>query len=86
MLAKKESLATLNHKVDQRQLLIEALFEQYSGALNVSEIQMLKAILVDTNQLIKKMESAKLNKRNRIIEHKNKGKRIHLYTSIAKQK
>ena len=85
-LSREGSLATLDHKVNQRQALIETLFEQYSESLLDNDIEKLKAILVESSQLIETMQLAKLNRGDEIIKHKNKGNRIRLYTSIAKQK
>lgn len=86
MLSREGSLATLDHKINQRQALIETLFEQYSESLLDHDIEKLKAILDESSQLIETMQLAKLNRGDEIIKHKNKGNRIRLYTSIAKQK
>ncbi|MFT6326473.1 MAG: hypothetical protein ACJAYK_001457 [Crocinitomicaceae bacterium] len=85
-LANKDSLATLDHKIKQRQLLIESLFNKYKDELSSNDIVVLKAIQHSTSGLLNKMESAKLNRGDEIIKHKSKGNRIRLYTSIAKQK
>lgn len=85
-LASKDSLATLDHKINQRQKLIEALFSQFKDQLNTDDITLLKSIKKSSSNLLDKMESAKLNRGDEIIKHKTKGNRIRLYTSIAKQK
>lgn len=86
MLSREGSLATLDHKVNQRQSLIEALFEQFSDSLSQDDLDKLTIILDESSQLIKKMQLAKVNRGNEIIKNKSKGNRIRLYTSIAKQK
>ena len=85
-LASKDSLATLDHKINQRQKLIESLFNNYKDQLNADDITLLKSIEKSASSLLGKMESAKLNRGDEIIKHKTKGNRIRLYTSIAKQK
>jgi hypothetical protein len=85
-LASKDSLATLDHKINQRQKLIESLFNNYKDQLNADDITLLKSIKKSASSLLGKMESAKLNRGDEIIKHKTKGNRIRLYTSIAKQK
>jgi hypothetical protein len=85
-LASKDSLATLDYKINQRQKLIESLFNNYKDQLNTDDITLLKSIKKISLSLLDKMESAKLNRGDEIIKHKTKGHRIRLYTSIAKQK
>ena len=85
-LAGKDSLATIDHKIKQRQILLESLFSQYSADLTTDDLVQLKSIQQNAISLLNKMESAKINRGDEIIHHKSKGKRIRLYTSIAKQK
>lgn len=85
-LVSKESLATLDYKIKQRQALIENLFDEYASELNQDDMLILDKIRQSSGHLIKVMESSKEHKSDQIIKHKNKGKRIRLYTNIAKQK
>jgi len=85
-LVSKESLATLDHKIKQRQTLIEHLFDVYGSELNQDDMAILEKIRQSSAGLLKDMESSKMDKSDEIIQHKNKRSRIRLYTNIAKQK
>lgn len=85
-LVSKKSLATLDHKIKQRQEIIESVFDHYASELNQDDMAVLESIRQTSGQLITEMESSKDDKSEQIIKHKNKGSRIRLYTNIAKQK
>lgn len=85
-LVSKKSLATLDHKIKQRQAAIENLFDHYASDLNQQDMVVLDKIRQSSGQLLKEMESSKEDKGDQIIKQKNKGNRIRLYTNIAKQK
>lgn len=85
-LASQHSLATLDHKVKQRQGLLELLFSKFSDSLTSSDLKLLNEIKNSSSQLLAKMEVDKIQRGDEIIKHKNKGSRIRLYTNIAKHK
>ena len=80
------SLATLDHKLNERQKLLVNLFDSFQGDLNKDDLSFLKTIQEETSKLLGKMESEKIDKGDELIKHKTKGNRIRLYTNIAKQK
>jgi hypothetical protein len=85
-LAGKDSLATVDHKIKQRQVLLESLFDQHTAELTPDDLDQLISVQKSSASLLSKMESAKIHRGNEIIHNKSKGKRIRLYTTIAKQK
>ena len=85
-LSSLDSLATLDHKLNERQNLLVNLFDSFQGDLNNDDMSFLKSIQEETSILLSKMESEKIDKGDELIKHKTKGNRIRLYTNIAKQK
>ena len=85
-LSSLDSLATLDHKLNERQKLLVNLFDSFQGDLNSDDLSFLKTIQEETSKLLGKMECEKIDKGDELIKHKTKGNRIRLYTNIAKQK
>lgn len=85
-LASENSLATLDHKLKERQKKLESLFNAHSSELTDDDLECLKSISDTAKKLLARMELEKTDKAVEIIKHKNKGNRIRLYTTIAKQK
>lgn len=85
-LSSLDSLATLDHKLNERQNLLVNLFDSFQADLNNDDMSFLKSIQEETSILLSKMESEKIDKADELIKHKTKGNRIRLYTNIAKQK
>lgn len=85
-LAKEKSLATLEHKLNQRQSALEVLFSQFMDDIDQQDLTFLKQIQKSSGDLITDMQNSKHQKTQEIIKYKNTGKRIRLYTNIAQQK
>ena len=85
-LAAEKSLATLDHKLKGRQKKLELLFDLFASELSIDDLDFLKSISNTATQLLTRMKSEKSDKAVEIIKHKNKGNRIRLFTTIAKQK
>ena len=84
-LSDESSLATLDHKLVVRQGVLESLFCQHKSSLNNYDLDFIKNIMVKNKTLLNTMEKNKSLKSNAIIKSKNSGKRVKIYTSIAKQ-
>ncbi len=85
-LAQDHSLATLEHKLKQRQDVLEHLFSQFLDEINNDDMKVLKDIQAQSQALIEEMQASKHDKSQEIIKYKNTGKRIRLYTDIAQHK
>lgn len=85
-LAQEKSLATLEHKLTQRQKALEIIFGQYMAQINQSDIALLKSIQEKSQKMLSEMQTDKDEKGEEIIKYKNTGKRIRLYTDIAQHK
>lgn len=85
-LAIEKSLATLDHKLSQRQKVLEYLFSTFIEQLNENDIQYLQSIQKKSHAFIEEIESNKYEQSQEIIKYKNTGKRIRLYTDIAQHK
>ncbi|GAA6134907.1 hypothetical protein NBRC116188_16970 [Oceaniserpentilla sp. 4NH20-0058] len=86
LLAHEKSLATLEHKLQQRQKALEYLFENYMAQINQTDLDFLKSIQEESHTLLDQMQQHKHEQSEEIIKYKNTGKRIRLYTDIAQQK
>ncbi len=85
-LSDESSLATLDHKLVLRQSVLESLFSKYRASLDSTDLDFIKNIMEKNKILLNSMEKNKNAKSNAIINSKNSGKRVKIYTSIAKQK
>jgi hypothetical protein len=82
----ESSLATLDHKLDLRQKLLEFIFENYKNEFDELDIAFLKNLSDDNTSMLKIMEKNKKSKSDTIIKTKSRSKRVKLYTIIAQQK
>jgi hypothetical protein len=82
----ESSLATLDHKLDLRQKLLEFIFDNYKNEFEDTDIVFLKNIKMDNSAMLKIMEKNKKSKSDTIISTKIRSKRVKLYTIIAQQK
>lgn len=85
-LSSLDSLATLDYKLKERQKLLVTLFDSFKAELSQGDLILLKSIQKESQSLLSRVESKKIDKGNELIKHKSKGNRIRLYTNIAKQK
>ena len=86
VLAKENSLATLEHKLKLRQDALEYLFEHFTDDITQADVAKLKDIYAASQTMLENMELNKQEKSEEIIKYKNTGKRIRLYSDIAQQK
>lgn len=80
------SPATLDHLLKQRQSLIEQLFSSYNDQLTDADIELLQAILNNTQDLEKEIDKERDKKGDELIQHKKTPNRMRLYTRIAQHK
>ncbi len=85
-LADGSSLATLDHKLELRQKLLESIFIDYKTEFDEQDIAFLKNIVKDNESMLKIMEETKKSKSDTIIKTKTRSKRVKIYTIIAQQK
>jgi len=85
-LVSEKSLATLEHKLKQRQDALEYLFAHFIAEINDKDLLFLKTIQQKSHSLIDEMQAHLHERSDEIIKYKNTGKRIRLYTNIAQQK
>jgi len=79
-----ENLATLDHLLKKRQTVLEQIFDDYRSDLDQNDIAKLEVILEQSRELSKVMEEKHKQKGDDMIHNKKKGKRIRIYTNIAK--
>ncbi len=85
-LVDESSLATLDHKLDLRQKLLETIFKNFTDEFNEQDIAFLKELSDDNTSMLKIMEKNKKYKSDTIIKTKSRSKRVKLYTIISQQK
>ena len=86
LLFDKNGLATLDHKLKNRQELLEELMSNYSSDLDESELDLLHKIHDQVQLDIERMSELFKEKEKEILQRKRSGKRMNLYTTIARQK
>lgn len=79
------SLATLDHKVKKRHECLLSFFDQYMDDINPDEMTLLQGIQQQTSMLLEIMNKKKNETSEGIVNSKRTGKRMKLYTTIAKQ-
>ena len=80
------SLATLDYKIKKRHECLVEFFDQFLDDINPDEMSFLQDMQRQTQDLIDMMESKKNSMAQEILKHKKTGKRMRIYTTIAKQK
>lgn len=85
-LFEKDGLATLDHKLKARQELLEALLSEYGSDLTQKEMDLLRKIHEQVTVDIQRMSVSLKEKEKEILERKRSGKRMNIYTNIARQK
>jgi len=85
-LVSEKSLATLEHKLKQRQETLEYLFSHFIEQINDQDLTFLKTIQHKSHAMLDEMQGHLTTQSDEIIKYKNTGKRIRLYTDIAQQK
>lgn len=85
-LADGSSLATLDHKLKKRHDCLVHFFDKYLDDINQDEMTQLQNMQKQTHDLIETMEANKEKMTEERIKQNNTGKRMRLYTTIAKQK
>jgi hypothetical protein len=85
-LFEKDGLATLDHKLKTRQELLETLLSEYGSDLTQKETDLLRHIHEQVTVDIQRMSVSLKEKEKEILERKRSGKRMNIYTDIARQK